>query len=404
MNESTVRLWVKDHQDAAEKLVRQQAEAFQLQLDTIRAELQATRGLFQNQHGGSSDQELWILAITEYFSLLNTPTDQCLRIVGFNLEGVAAEWFRWMSQNGLITTWDRFVESVKSHFGPSKYKYPQRALSKLLQLGTVEDYQREFENLMNRVTDIPDSLLISFYISGLKLNLQHELLVSRPTTLGDVFSLARIIEAHFEAIAKKEKEQVVKKKTNTILLLQSELASPKIKGSLNADEDIGVDEVSSAIDGVFDMGKSNVESMEVRSKFGEFSDNKKSVEEVVGVGEALRVGEDDDSGKVMMQSKYKDPQRDLSKLLQLGTMEDYQREFEKLMNRVTDIPNSLLIYFYISGLKLKLQHDLLVSIPTMLVDAFFLASIIEARFEAIAKKKKEQIVEKKTNVILPLQS
>ncbi|GJU95462.1 hypothetical protein Tco_1320218 [Tanacetum coccineum] len=80
-----------------------------------------------------------------------------------------------------------------------------------------------------------------------------------------------------------------------LLLLQSELASPKIKGSLNADEDIGVDEVSSAIDGVFDMGKSNVESMEVRSKFGEFSDNKKSVEEVVGVGEALRVGEDDDS-------------------------------------------------------------------------------------------------------------
>ncbi|GJZ93689.1 hypothetical protein Tco_0665892 [Tanacetum coccineum] len=118
--------------------------------------------------------------------------------------------------------------------------------------------------LMNRVTDIPDSLLISFYISGLKLNLQHELLVSRPTTLGDVFSLARIIEARFEAIAKKEKEY------------------------------IGVYEVSSTIDSVFDLGESNVESIEVRSKFGEFSENKKSVKDVVGGDEALGAGEDDD--------------------------------------------------------------------------------------------------------------
>nr|GEW72676.1 transposon Ty3-I Gag-Pol polyprotein [Tanacetum cinerariifolium] len=73
-------------------------------------------------------------------------------IVGFNFEGTAVEWFRWMSRNGLITTWDRFVESVKNHFGPSKYEDPQGALSKLLKLRT-----RKF-------------------------------LVSEPTTLGDVFS------------------------------------------------------------------------------------------------------------------------------------------------------------------------------------------------------------------------
>nr|GEY47054.1 prolyl oligopeptidase family protein [Tanacetum cinerariifolium] len=153
---------------------------FQLQLDTLRAEFQATRGLLQNRQGGGGDRGLllprsmrmdvlkfsgddpdrWIFAITEYFSLL-TPADQRLQIVGFNLKGAAAEWFRRMSLNCLITTWDR-------------------------------------------VTDIPNSLRISFYISGLKLNLQHELLVSRPTTLGDAFSLARITEARFEAIVKKE--------------------------------------------------------------------------------------------------------------------------------------------------------------------------------------------------------
>ncbi|GKB93705.1 ty3-gypsy retrotransposon protein, partial [Tanacetum coccineum] len=311
MDENTVRLWLKDHQDAAKKLVRQQAEAFQLQLDTLRAELQATRGLFQNRQGGGGDQGLllprsmrldvpkfsgddlyrWILSITEYFSLLNTPADQHLRIVGFNLKGVAAEWFQWMSRNGLITTWDKFVESVKSHFGPSKYEDPQGALSKLLQLGTVEDYQREFEKLMNRVTDIPDSLLISFYISGLKLNLKHELLVSRPTTLGDAFSLAPLDTSE-----------------DTLLSLRSE--DPNFKIQEKADEYVRalnvallkvvfarpVDEVSSVIKDVFDIDESNVESMEVRRNFGELSKNMKNVEKVMGGGEVLGVGEDDDSG------------------------------------------------------------------------------------------------------------
>ncbi|GKA27285.1 hypothetical protein Tco_0713453 [Tanacetum coccineum] len=46
--------------------------------------------------------------------------------------------------------------------------------------------------------------------------------------------------------------------------------------------------------GVFDIGESNVESMEVCSKFGKFSYNKESVEEVVvGGGEALGVDKDE---------------------------------------------------------------------------------------------------------------
>ncbi|GJU70385.1 E3 ubiquitin ligase PQT3-like protein isoform X1 [Tanacetum coccineum] len=106
-----------------------------------------------------SDPESWIFSINEYFTLLAAPADQRLRIVGFNLEGDAAEWFRWMTRNRLIDTWDRFLESV---------------------------------------TEISENLLISFYVSGLKPNLQRELLISKPTSLGDAFSLARVTEARLE--------------------------------------------------------------------------------------------------------------------------------------------------------------------------------------------------------------
>ncbi|GJR71417.1 putative ribonuclease H-like domain-containing protein [Tanacetum coccineum] len=91
------------------------------------------------------------------------------------------------------------------------------------------------------------------------------------------------------------------KKADVILPLQSELASPEIKVSLNVDEDIGVDEVSSAIDGVFVIGENNVESMEVRSKIDKFSENKESVEVVfVGGGEALGVNEDESNRVILV--------------------------------------------------------------------------------------------------------
>ncbi|GKA67863.1 hypothetical protein Tco_0767780 [Tanacetum coccineum] len=116
-----------------------------------------------------------------------------------------------------------------------------------------------------------------------------------PSTLGEDFFKARITEARFEIIAKEDKEHVVEKKIDVILPLQGEFASSEVKWSLDADEDIGVDDVSSAIDGVFNISESNVESIEVRSKFGEFSENKASLEEVVvGGGKVLGVGEDDD--------------------------------------------------------------------------------------------------------------
>ncbi|GJR27032.1 hypothetical protein Tco_1103264 [Tanacetum coccineum] len=50
------------------------------------------------------DPESWIFAINEYLSLVNTPVDQGLRIVGFNLEGAAAEWFRWMTKNAGVVS------------------------------------------------------------------------------------------------------------------------------------------------------------------------------------------------------------------------------------------------------------------------------------------------------------
>ncbi|GJV31265.1 retrotransposon-related protein [Tanacetum coccineum] len=51
---------------------------------------------------------------------------------------------------------------------------------------------------MNLVTNVYKGLLISFYISGLKPAIQRELLVSKPASLGDAFSLARVTEVRLK--------------------------------------------------------------------------------------------------------------------------------------------------------------------------------------------------------------
>ncbi|GKE91746.1 hypothetical protein Tco_1572841, partial [Tanacetum coccineum] len=154
------------------------------------------------------------------------------------------------------------------------------ALSKLLQRGTVVEYESEFLMLIKQVTGISESLLKSFYISGLKPALQCALLRSNPTTLSEAFSSARAKEAGFAKDA-------------------------------------------------------------------------------------------------------------LSKLLHRGTVTEYQNEFKMLISQVTGKSESLLTTIYISGLKVALQIKLLRARPTTLGEAFSLACIIEARFEAIAHEEKE---------------
>ena len=126
-----------------------------------------------------SEPKWWIFAFNEYFKLHTTIGEQQLRIINFNLEGDVVEWYRWMTYNKLITTRDNFLDNVHNQFGPSRYEDAQGALSKLLQTRSLDQYQSEFEKLMNHVTDILEPLLILFNILVHKPALLRELLVDK---------------------------------------------------------------------------------------------------------------------------------------------------------------------------------------------------------------------------------
>ncbi|GJS95891.1 hypothetical protein Tco_0802859 [Tanacetum coccineum] len=126
-----------------ERPITEQFDAVTSQIATLTLEIQTAKVSRWTRHeAGSSDQwiplsmrldvpkfngsdpDTWILAINEYFSLLEMTPEQRLRIIGLIMEGDATDWYRWMTHNKL-TSWEDFLESVRSRFGPSKYDDPQ---------------------------------------------------------------------------------------------------------------------------------------------------------------------------------------------------------------------------------------------------------------------------------------
>lgn len=145
-----------------------------------------------------TDPQGWIFLVEELFDFHGTPEHMRLRIVSFHMEGKAAAWFQWMKANNLLNTWTEFLNSLKNRFGATPYNDPQGLLSKLSQTTTVAEFQSSFEDLMNQVTQIPESLLISFFITGLRSDIRRELSFARPPTLMETFALARAFEVRLD--------------------------------------------------------------------------------------------------------------------------------------------------------------------------------------------------------------
>lgn len=149
-----------------------------------------------------TDPFSWTFKIEEYFNYHNTPEDQRLRIVFFHMEGKASTWFQWLKSNNFLSTWSEFFQKVNLRFGASQFEDFVGKLSKLVQKTTVAEFQYEFEDLMYKVRGVSETLLISFYISGLKPHIKRELQLNRPQTLDEVFSLARVYEENTKKIKK----------------------------------------------------------------------------------------------------------------------------------------------------------------------------------------------------------
>ncbi|OMO70038.1 Retrotransposon gag protein [Corchorus olitorius] len=107
----------------------------------------------------------------------------------------ALTWFQWMFNNHQLYDWSTFTRSLELRFSASGYLQPQVALFKLRQTSTVSRYQREFEILANRVVGLTQEHLMNLFVSGLKPEIQREVIMFHPLTHYQAFELALMVEA-----------------------------------------------------------------------------------------------------------------------------------------------------------------------------------------------------------------
>nr|GEZ58679.1 hypothetical protein [Tanacetum cinerariifolium] len=104
------------------------------------------------------------------------------------------DWYKYLFNNRLLTTWEAFTRAFEIRFGPLTYDNHQAALFKLQHTFSVTAYQTQFERLSNCVVGLPPEALLNCFVSGLREDIQQELAILRPHTITQAIGLAKLIE------------------------------------------------------------------------------------------------------------------------------------------------------------------------------------------------------------------
>ncbi|KAK0590156.1 hypothetical protein LWI29_023336 [Acer saccharum] len=92
---------------------------------------------------------------------------QLMTLAAAHLTGDTIPWYQWLERTIGNLCWPQFTRALSTRFGTLEEADPGGALSKLSQNGTVKDYQVQFKRLSNRTRGLPESFLISCFLSGL---------------------------------------------------------------------------------------------------------------------------------------------------------------------------------------------------------------------------------------------
>ncbi|XP_061362618.1 uncharacterized protein LOC133306325 [Gastrolobium bilobum] len=157
-------------------------------LKSVRMELPNFAGTYPNG---------WIFRTELYFGLQQVPENIKVRLAGMKMEGLASPWFQWLFNGGSIQSWDDLKVAVRQRFGGTAYQDLRAVLSKLTQEGTLSEYIRNFEALINQVTEFSDEVLMCFFVSGLLPDLRRAIQLHSPTSLHQAMQLAITYDAHF---------------------------------------------------------------------------------------------------------------------------------------------------------------------------------------------------------------
>jgi hypothetical protein len=142
------------------------------------------------------DPTVWLNRVVQYFDYKQTPEEQKVSLAAFHLESEANQWWQWLqklyTEERLPITWEAFERELLVRFGPTEVEDYDEALTKIQQMGTLREYQQEFERLANRVEGWRQKALVGAFLGGLKQDIVSAIRMFKPKTLRDAIELARM--------------------------------------------------------------------------------------------------------------------------------------------------------------------------------------------------------------------
>lgn len=88
--------------------------------------------------------------------------------------------------------WASLVSAIEPEYGPSLLEQPRSKLFKLAQMGSIEEYFRQFMALANRTEGISDEARIDSFTNGLKPEVRREVVLRHSSSLQMAVELARV--------------------------------------------------------------------------------------------------------------------------------------------------------------------------------------------------------------------
>ena len=95
--------------------------------------------------------EEWLFKIEQFFLLDKILEQSKITIVSLHLEDCVLHWHKsYLKLMVRMHTWEEYVIALHKRFGLPAYEDPMADIKKLKQTGTLQEYLREFDLLLNK--------------------------------------------------------------------------------------------------------------------------------------------------------------------------------------------------------------------------------------------------------------
>ncbi|RVW74901.1 hypothetical protein CK203_054589 [Vitis vinifera] len=145
---------------------------------------------------GSEDPTSWICRVEQFFEFQKIAEEEKVPLATYHLEGEAQLWYQILKEEGEVA-WLTLKEGLNSRYGPTKFDDFFGDLTRLKQVGSVREYQSQFEKLLSRVGKLNQSQQVACFIGGLNEDVRIDVQAMKPPTLSATVGLARLYEVKY---------------------------------------------------------------------------------------------------------------------------------------------------------------------------------------------------------------